>query len=556
MIDIFKFNEIRNSEHLVVLDTNILLELYRQPANISMDVISALEQIIGNIYVPQQVYNEYLRNYQKVCGDEKKKYKKVSNELSETVKKMQNDIASRASEYRKHNYTDVQQLLSDLNGIIAEMQQVINEYEKNHREEIRLNTEFLENDRVKQFVDLLSSRGCIGDKTKFSERLLILQEGQVRYENMIPPGYMDAKKEGIDKYGDLFVWKSIISVAKERNSTILFVCNDVKEDWWETAKDAPVDLRQELLEEFSEVNPTLKIYFLTLEKFFAYIAEELKLGKSKSALQLSATQDAEKILSEYEEEIEQSVQEYLQELNIEEELEEEFIETEDEKIYWDISNVSVEKEEKNIIYYIDLDISVMVDLSYNEPGNYPCYAGKAALALQGRIEIITEEYSKTYDFKNMNIEKEDMIHIEPEMWSAIKDVCKESSCSEIIATCKNFEQSLETIDKLRDKARVSFADTLQRLYVPNMEIPSIEGFENIAKSLAGVSQFAISPEGIKALEAATGVVVPLQQSASKIDYQGLAKALEPIIKCLEQTKKTEENRNLNTDEETDVDNLE
>ena len=44
MITIEKFQEIRSSEHLIVLDTNVLLELYRQPANISLDVISALKK--------------------------------------------------------------------------------------------------------------------------------------------------------------------------------------------------------------------------------------------------------------------------------------------------------------------------------------------------------------------------------------------------------------------------------------------------------------------------------------------------------------------------------
>lgn len=76
MITIEKFQEIRSSEHLIVLDTNVLLELYRQPANISLDVISALKRILNNIYIPRQVYDEYLKNYHKICGDEKRNIKK------------------------------------------------------------------------------------------------------------------------------------------------------------------------------------------------------------------------------------------------------------------------------------------------------------------------------------------------------------------------------------------------------------------------------------------------------------------------------------------------
>lgn len=73
MISIDDFKQIRTTRHLIVLDTNILLELYRQPANISLDVIEALKKVVDNLFIPRQVYDEYLKNYQTVCGGEKKK---------------------------------------------------------------------------------------------------------------------------------------------------------------------------------------------------------------------------------------------------------------------------------------------------------------------------------------------------------------------------------------------------------------------------------------------------------------------------------------------------
>ena len=161
----------------------------------------------------------------------------------------------------------------------------------------------MQNDKVKEFVDLLLNQGNIGEKIPFSQKLLLLQEGQIRYDNLIPPGFRDSAKIGEAKYGDLFVWKDIIAIAKEKNTNIIFVCNDTKEDWWEKNKDTPIDLRQELNEEFKETNPSLSIHFLTLDKFFSYLSEELKLGKSKSALQLSALDDIKSILDDYEDEI-------------------------------------------------------------------------------------------------------------------------------------------------------------------------------------------------------------------------------------------------------------
>ena len=158
----------------------------------------------------------------------------------------------------------------------------------------------------------------IGEKIPFSQKLLLLQEGQIRYDNLIPPGFRDSAKIGEAKYGDLFVWKDIIAIAKEKNTNIIFVCNDTKEDWWEKNKDTPIDLRHELNEEFKETNPSLSIHFLTLDKFFSYLSEELKLGKSKSALQLSALDDTREMLANYEDKISQSIKDYLMTINIDE----------------------------------------------------------------------------------------------------------------------------------------------------------------------------------------------------------------------------------------------
>lgn len=463
MITTEKFQQIRSSEHLIVLDTNVLLELYRQPANVSLDVISTLRKIQNNIYIPRQVYDEYLKNYHKTCGDEKKKYKKVTKELSDSLKILQDDIAKKIGEYRKHNYTDISKLQNDLNKKIKDAQNIITNFEKSHHAEIQLNIDFLENDKVKEFVDLLHNQGNIGKKIPFSKKLLLLQEGQIRYDNLIPPGFHDSAKVGEAKYGDLFVWKDIITIAKEKSTNIIFVCNDTKEDWWEKNKDIPIDLRQELNEEFKETNPSLSIHFLTLDKFFSYLAEELKMGKSKSALQLSALDDIKSILDNYEDEIYQSIREYLITINVNEELDEELLETGDENIYWSIADVSIEKENKNIIYYVNLDISVLADLIYQEADDSPYIVGKIALALIGHIKVSMEEYSTISEIKTLDVEKSDILHIEPQVWSIVKYMENQNPCKDIIAASKNITKIQENVEQLNNTVDMSnLKQTLQQ----------------------------------------------------------------------------------------------
>ena len=531
MINIEKFQEIRSSEHIIVLDTTVLLELYRQPANISLDVISALKRILTNIYIPRQVYEEYLKNYHKICGDEKKKYKKVTKGLSDSLKKLQNDIAKKVGEYRKHNYTDISKLQNNLNEKIKDTQNIITEFEKSHHAEIQLNINFLQNDKVKEFVDLLLNQGSIGQKIPFSKKILLLQEGQVRYDNLIPPGFHDSAKNGEAKYGDLFVWKDIITIAKEKNTNIIFVCNDTKEDWWEKNKDTPIDLRQELNEEFKETNPSLSIHFLTLDKFFSYLAEELKLGKSKSALQLSALDDTREMLANYEDKISQSIKDYLMTINIDEELDEDFLETGDENIYWSITDVSVEKENKNITYYVNLDISVLADLIYQEDGGYPYDAGKVALALIEKIEISMEEYSTDSEIKTISVEKSDISHIEPEAWSIVKHMENQNTCKDIIAASKNVTKIQENVEQFNNTVDMnSLRQTFQQYATL---------YEGLAKSIKPIQTNGVFAEITKQTaatqKALSAALMPLQANNAFSElakqaslYQSAFSAIKPL----------------------------
>ena len=530
MINIEKYQEIRSSGHIIILDTNVLLELYRQPANISLDVISALKKIQNNIYVPRQVYDEYLKNYHKTCGDEKRKYKKVTKELSDSLKTLQDDIAKKIGEYRKHNYTDISKLQNDLNEKIKDIQNIITSFEKSHHEEIQLNIDFLENDKVKEFIDLLHNEGNIGKKIPFSKKLLLLQEGQIRYDNLIPPGFRDSAKAGEAKYGDLFVWKDIVTIAKEKNTNIIFVCNDTKEDWWEKNKDTPIDLRQELNEEFKETNPSLSIHFLTLDKFFSYLSEELKLGKSKSALQLSALDDIESILDNYEDEIYHSIGEYLITINVYEELDEE-LETGDENIYWSIADVSVDKENKNIIYYVNLDISVLADLIHQEVDDSPYIAGKIALALIGHIKVSMEEYSTDSEIKTISVEKSDISHIEPEAWSIVKHMENQNTCKDIIAASKNVTKIQENIEQLDNTVDMNGLKQALQQYAT-----LYEGLAQSIKPIQTNGAFAeLTKQTAATQKALSAAIMPLQANSAFSElakqvslYQSAFSAIKPL----------------------------
>lgn len=60
-------------------------------------------------------------------------------------------------------------------------------------------------------------------------------DGEKRYESKTPPGYKDADKSNRHKFifGDLLIWMDVIHFARNQQKNVLFVTNDVKEDWFE-----------------------------------------------------------------------------------------------------------------------------------------------------------------------------------------------------------------------------------------------------------------------------------------------------------------------------------
>lgn len=516
MITLEEFQRMRATEHLIVLDTTILLELYRKPANISLDIIKAFKEIADRIYVPRQVYDEYLGNYHKVSGDAKNKYQKVGTELSPLLTKLQEKITSRTTEYRKHDYTDITKLQSDLGEKIEEIRNILEDYENGHRKEIERNKDFLRYDKVKEFVDLLMEQGNVGMSIPFSKKLLILQEGEIRFENLIPPGYEDYKKDGAARYGDLFIWKNIIDVAKEKNVNILFVCNDVKEDWWEKDRETPIELRRELLEEFKEINPLLEIHFLTMNKFFSYIAEELQIGQSKSALQLSAMDYVEKNLDQYDDVIESEVGNFLASINVDDMLGGEYVsESGEAKIYWSIKDVSVDKQDKDIFYYIDLDISILGDSMSVEDEKNSCNVGKIAVALDGKVKLRTEEYSEENQIDDIAIELAEVFYIKPEVWKVIKRTKENATCREMIASSKRLTKYEEDVKN----------------HSSNLE--SIKELGVVLQRWAESCRLALEPLPTDNYAELIEAFKPLTEAGKRIkemDIDGLAEALEPIAR--------------------------
>jgi len=145
----------------------------------------------------------------------------------------------------------------------------------------------IENDKVYEFIN---KQFIIGNEYEFKKMVDIAKEGALRYSLEIPPGYMDAQgqneKTGLQKFGDLFIWQQILDFALEHNKSIIFITNDVKEDWCITKENDKnyIEMpRVELLKEFKDQTKQ-NIWLYTTKQFLYKSNRYIKSGVSQEII--------------------------------------------------------------------------------------------------------------------------------------------------------------------------------------------------------------------------------------------------------------------------------
>ncbi len=232
--DIFQSNKT-----LFVLDTNCFLNLYRCEEETKNDFIAVVNNIKDRLWFPFQVCLEYQRNRLGVISSSLNSLDKIKKELKLTTDKINNYCSG--AENIKRKYHNLHAELCELKeSIDTQIDSFINKNIESRKDK----SDFITNsDSIRKWIDSISENKISNAFTqeKINE---INEDGDVRYKNKIGPGWKDGK-EKVDeeiyfnkvnyknKYGDLYLWNELLEKAKDENvDNIIFITNDVKEDWW------------------------------------------------------------------------------------------------------------------------------------------------------------------------------------------------------------------------------------------------------------------------------------------------------------------------------------
>jgi hypothetical protein len=224
-------------EHgLVVLDTNVLLDLYRMNARVREDMLSVLRAIGSQLWVPHQVLVEFWRNRH---GEELLSY---HHKKAEVARKALDDAyhkAARAIEdwARSVHIREVSESVEALERRLGQARAAFNELHDFLRAQADRDTvPGIRDTNTDPVIGELETLlvGRVGGAYDAERHVAEVALAKKRASERIPPGFKDFEEGKGDEEaaGDYLVWRQLLDEASDRDADVLFVTRDLKEDWW------------------------------------------------------------------------------------------------------------------------------------------------------------------------------------------------------------------------------------------------------------------------------------------------------------------------------------
>ena len=394
--------------YIVVLDTNVLLNVYHYSPEFTDFALECLRAIINSIYLPSTVKLEYDLHRNMEFRSMEKRIADNMKGPQNSVIQARNALQSSLLQLERLQFQDVDDLRKTLSIQMDAVEKAVNDYFEGHEALNLIQQSWNGQDLLQDLIQRIDQFGHIMPSLTQREIYNWCDEGKRRYTKSIPPGFMDAKnKDGVRKYSDLLLWKEILRFAKDNKLNIIYVTDDMKRDWWETDNDNRF-FHRKLVNEFDKTGQ--QFMAMTSQDFFAEVAASYSIRMSDAveiALNMTDRDYCEKIQDEVfeiaEEELIYNAMNYIDfdSSHIGSEGIEEF-EVSD---YTLVKGERVERNNDTFIYYFTYEVTVE-GTSYertarDEDIRDTIQTGQIDHVFKGTIVVHVERNAELYyDFKN------------------------------------------------------------------------------------------------------------------------------------------------------------
>lgn len=211
---------------LVILDTNVLLHLYRYHSGTRKDLTDIFVAIKDRLWVPYQVMDEFWKGRSGALDSRSKDIEEIISVLQENESRLSEGIrhwANRIGLPKKEKERILDRVKSTIdytaNRIRILSDADVVETTSDTNQDPILAT-------LKPILDGSVGRPLTPDVVREAKK-----EALQRIADKRAPGWRDANKKE-NKEGDYFVWYQSLQEARRRGLDVLFVTDDAKPDWW------------------------------------------------------------------------------------------------------------------------------------------------------------------------------------------------------------------------------------------------------------------------------------------------------------------------------------
>lgn len=279
---------------IFIVDTNVLLNLYRYSLGTSNELLKILENFKNRLWLPYQAGFEFYQNRIKVILELHDAYEKLIKEIDTLDIQFQNTLDQN---YSRHPSIATKDIKVKINETVESIKSDLKTKKDSH-------PDLIKNDKILSKInDLFDER--VGEPYSDVDLRDLYKKGEARFSEKIAPGYEDSKKEGNKKYGDFIIWSQIIKQAKITKKNVIFITDDRKDDWWLRVNGKTIGPKPELIAEIN-AEAGVDFYMYQSDPFIEFAAKYLKSDINKDEIRTAIKEirdirkdDESKSLSEY-----------------------------------------------------------------------------------------------------------------------------------------------------------------------------------------------------------------------------------------------------------------
>ncbi len=215
---------------LVVLDANALLHAYRLSPTASDAWLTFLEEVSDRIWVPHQAALEYQRNRYSLVASQRSLASEIERIANRVASIARDDLTKQRSNIKRSRVFNIVEVDSAVEALSKPLQDLV----------VRARQDCFDLDVASRSEDTIHVRltnvlaGAVGPAPDDAWYEAATKEGKRRYEAECPPGFRDAGKGDLRKYGDWFLWRQTLEHAEASPVPVALVSEERKVDWIRT----------------------------------------------------------------------------------------------------------------------------------------------------------------------------------------------------------------------------------------------------------------------------------------------------------------------------------